>query len=199
MSQASPDQFGPEAAPQQVEPEVVLTEAVSDSALPPDDQVSFDQSTGLGADPAAGTGADAAVAVDPLAAERDQYLDALRRMQADFENYKKRMAKQQADTTERAAEGLVTRLLPVLDTLDLAVMHQTSPELEAIWSQVHDVLGREGLDRIDPDGKAFDPNEHDAVLHEEGEGGPVVAEVMRAGYRWKGRVMRPAMVKVRGS
>ncbi len=59
-------------------------------------------------------------------------------------------------------------------------------------------LGKEGLERIDPAGAAFDPNEADAVAHEDGDGGPVVAEVLRPGYRWKGRVLRPAMVKVKG-
>jgi molecular chaperone GrpE len=70
-----------------------------------------------------------------------------------------------------------------------------------------DVLEKEGLERIDPQGQPFDPNQHDAVLHEprepneehEGGGGePQVSDVMRAGYRWKGRVLRPAMVKVKG-
>jgi molecular chaperone GrpE len=67
-----------------------------------------------------------------------------------------------------------------------------------VWSALFDTLEKEGLERIDPSGAPFDPNEHDAVLHEEGEGEPQVAEVLRAGYRWKGRVLRPAMVKVTG-
>ncbi|MDQ6839835.1 MAG: nucleotide exchange factor GrpE, partial [Actinomycetota bacterium] len=60
------------------------------------------------------------------------------------------------------------------------------------------VLAREGLERIDPDREPFDPTVHDAVAHEPGDGGQEVAEVLRAGYRWRGRVLRPAMVKVRG-
>ena len=59
-------------------------------------------------------------------------------------------------------------------------------------------LGEEGLERIDPAGAAFDPNEADAVAHEDGDGGAVVAEVLRPGYRWKVRVLRPAMVEVKG-
>jgi len=60
------------------------------------------------------------------------------------------------------------------------------------------VLEKEGLQRIHPKGEAFDPNEADAVAHEDADDGPLVSEVFRSGYRWKGRVLRPAMVKVRG-
>ena len=59
-------------------------------------------------------------------------------------------------------------------------------------------LGKEGVERTDPAGVAFDPNEADAVVHGDGDGGPVVAEVLRPGYRWKVRVLRPAMVEVKG-
>jgi molecular chaperone GrpE len=134
-----------------------------------------------------------------LARQRDEYLDALRRLQADFENYKKRMLKQQTDYLERAAVSLVEKLLPVLDTVDLAVAHGGGEAVEQIWTALNDTLAQEGLERIDPLGDPFDPTQHDAVLHEPGEGEAQVADVMRAGYRWKGRVLRPAMVKVRGS
>jgi molecular chaperone GrpE len=141
-----------------------------------------------------------------VATERDEYLDALRRLQADFENYKKRVIKQQTEHLERAAEALVVKLLPVLDALDLAVAHAAdSPEakvVEPIASSLADVLEKEGLERIDPLNQPFDPRQHDAVAHEEAheDGGevPAVSEVLRAGYRWKGRVLRPAMVKVKG-
>jgi molecular chaperone GrpE len=145
--------------------------------------------------------AEAAVEADleqaQLAAERDEYLDALRRLQADFENYKKRMVRQQTETLERAAEALVAKLLPVLDNFDLAISHGAD-DLQPIHKGMLDTLASEGLERLDPTGSPFDPTEHDAVAHEAGEGDPQVAEVMRAGYRWKGRVLRPAMVKVRG-
>jgi molecular chaperone GrpE len=131
-------------------------------------------------------------------AERDQYLDSLRRLQADFENYKKRVAKQQAETYERANEGLVVKLLPVLDTADLAEAHGAA-DVGPLRAGLLEVLGKAGLERIAPDGGPFDPNLHDAVAHEPGDGGEQeVAEVLRAGYRWNGRVLRPAMVKVRG-
>jgi molecular chaperone GrpE len=164
---------------------------------------------------------------DPLALalnQRDEYLDSLRRLQAEFENYKKRVVKQQSDQMARAAVSLVEKVLPVLDTLDLATQHLGDPDsadgraLVAVASQLHDVLAKEGLERIDPLGETFDPNAHEAVGHlpaEEagaGSGGeagdsavpvapgePVVGQVMRAGYRWRGSVVRPAMVMVRDS
>jgi molecular chaperone GrpE len=131
--------------------------------------------------------------------ERDQYLDSLRRLQADFENYRKRVSRQQADIYERANEALVVKLLPVLDTADLAVAHASGDEVVQLRDSLLDVLGKAGLERIAPEGEPFDPNLHEAVAHEPGDGGvQEVAEVWRAGYRWNGRVLRPAMVKVRG-
>jgi molecular chaperone GrpE len=124
----------------------------------------------------------------------------LKRLQADFENYKKRILKQQTEHLERAAEGLVEKLLPVLDTFDLAGAHG-GEGLDQVHGQLMAALEKEGLERIDAVGKPFDPNEHDAVAHEPADGdpsGPVVSEVMRTGYRFKGKLLRPAMVKVKG-
>ena len=132
-------------------------------------------------------------------AERDQYLDSLRRLQADFENYRKRVSRQQAEIYERANESLVLKLLPVLDTADLALAHAAGDEVVQLRGSLLDVLGKAGLERIAPEGEPFDPNVADAVAHEPGDGGEQeVVEVLRAGYRWNGRVLRPAMVKVRG-
>jgi molecular chaperone GrpE len=89
----------------------------------------------------------------------------------------------------------------VLDTVDLAVAHGGGEAVEQVWLALTEALAREGLERIDPGGQPFDPQRAEAVMHEPGEGdgnGPTVAEVMRAGYAWKGRVLRPAMVKVVG-
>jgi molecular chaperone GrpE len=134
-----------------------------------------------------------------LAGERDQYLDQLRRVQADFENYRKRVLKQQDELAERATESLVADLLPVLDACDAAAQHGDEAAAPIAKALV-DVLTKQGLEKVAPEGEAFDPNQHDAVAHEEGEGdgGPTVAEVLRPGYVWKGRVLRPAMVRVRG-
>jgi molecular chaperone GrpE len=156
-----------------------------------------------------------AAEVDPLTAaraERDEYLDSLRRLQAEFENYKKRVAKQQADQVARAAASLVDKLLPVLDALDLATDHvgaNGSDEAKALVAAsglLQGVLAKEGLERIDPVGQEFDPNAHEAVgqvptpadAEPSASGEPLVAQVMRPGYRWHGAVVRPAMVMVQG-
>jgi molecular chaperone GrpE len=148
--------------------------------------------------------------LDPLTAmtiERDEYLDALRRVQAEFENYKKRMVRQQTEQLERAAEGLVNKLLPVLDTLALALAHvdtdatEEGKALGQLNNSVWDVLSKEGLEKVEPLDQEFDPNEAEAVMHEpaeDGQDGSKVVEVFRPGYRYRGRVLRAAMVKVRG-
>ena len=147
----------------------------------------------------------AAVEVDldlaRTAAERDEYLEALRRLQADFENYKKRTIRQQTDLLERAGEELIAKLLPVLDTIDLARQHGSGEAIEPVAGPLLDVLVKEGLERVDPVGEPFDPTEHEAVAHEPAEGagdGQVVSSLMRAGWKWRGRVVRPAMVSVKG-
>ena len=137
--------------------------------------------------------------------QRDEYLDALQRLQADFENYRKRMARSSEDAAVRAAGALVASLLPVLDAFDLAAAHfATNPSEEATAlnqsrTLLLDTLEKQGLERIADAGVEFDPQVHDAVAHVEGEGDTqVVDDVMRAGYRWKGSVLRPAMVRVKG-
>jgi molecular chaperone GrpE len=134
--------------------------------------------------------------LDRLQMERNDYLDQLLRTRADFDNYRKRMIKQQSEQLERAAGNLVEKLLGVLDVLDGATSHGEG--FEQVGTHLVATLQKEGLERIDPMGRPFDPNEADAVAHEDGDGGPVVSAVLRPGYRWKGRLLRPAMVKVRG-
>jgi molecular chaperone GrpE len=146
---------------------------------------------------------DQTAGVDPLSealAERDDYRDALVRLQADFENYKKRMLKQQTEYLERAASQLVDKLLPVLDAADLAMAHGGGEDIKQVTGALVSALEKEGLERIAGEGSPFDPTLHDAVMHEPAEEGgeQTVTEVLRAGYKWKGRVLRPAMVKVRG-
>jgi molecular chaperone GrpE len=152
--------------------------------------------------------AEAAVESDltQLVGERDQLVDTLRRVQADFENYRKRVLREQTALVERATERLVEDLLPVLDSFDGALGSlgvADSPEAEkvrdgvvGIRSQFVSVLEKVGLERMEADGAPFDPNEHEAVLQDSGAGEPHVAETMRTGYRLKGRVLRPAMVRV---
>ncbi len=132
------------------------------------------------------------------AAERDEFRDALQRLKAEFDNYRKRTTKDQAETRERAAEALVVELLPVLDACDAAVVHDAT-DVGPISKMLLETLQKQGLEAMVVEGQVFDPVMHEAVLHEPGDGGEsVVSESLRTGYLWKGRVLRPAMVKVKG-
>jgi molecular chaperone GrpE len=116
------------------------------------------------------------------------------------------MTREQTQIVERATERLVEELLPVLDSFELALLNLEADErvqkgLELVYAELLGVLERAGLARIDPKGQEFDPNEHEAVMEEarpadQPDGPPVVTDIMRTGYRLKGRVLRPAMVKV---
>ena len=132
-------------------------------------------------------------------AERDELRDMVQRLQADFENYKRRVAAQQTEQRERAAEDLVKELLPVLDTCDAAV-GQGHEQVVPVRDQLLATLTKLGLSEVAQAEVEFDPNVHEAVLHDEGEAddGPVVVEVLRTGYLWHQRTLRAAMVRVRG-
>jgi molecular chaperone GrpE len=138
------------------------------------------------------------VTVDDVMKERDEFKDIALRVQADFENYRKRAVSQMGDELDRALGKLVEQLLPVLDACEAAVAHGVEG-VEQVWSSLIGALQKQGLEALDLAGKPFDPALADAVMHEEGDGSePVVLEVLRTGYRWKGRVLRAAMVKVKG-
>jgi molecular chaperone GrpE len=118
--------------------------------------------------------------------------------QAELENLRKRVAKQQADEVTRRTASVVRSLLPVLDAFDYGVAHGDE-SLKPLQSQLLGVLRSEGLERVGEVEAPFDPEQHEAVAHEPGDGDEqVVAEVLRAGYRWQGHLVRPAMVRVRG-
>lgn len=142
--------------------------------------------------------------LDAARAEAAQYLDDLLRLKAEFENFRKRIARDQAQVVERAAAGVVERLLPVLDNFDLALIAAGTTQdyeammrgVELVYSELRDTLRKEGLQRMEALGQRFDPESHEAVMHD-GDGETVVDE-MRPGYLFGGRVMRPAMVKVGG-
>ena len=135
-----------------------------------------------------------------IAAQRDEYLALAQRLQAEFENYKKQTLRRNTEVVEHAGAQLAEKLLPVLDAFDNAIIHGIDG-VAPLYKAMLDVLQKEGLDVIDTDGVAFDPNLHEAVMHEEGDDDqrePIVADTMRTGYTWKGKVLRPAMVKVKG-
>lgn len=144
---------------------------------------------------------DGTIGPSELAAERDEYRDAFLRVKAEFDNFRKRTAAERSDITARANAGLASQLLAVLDACDAALNHGAT-DVEPIHKQLLDVLAKEGLERMEPVGEPFDPNLHEAVLHEaaddEQDPAAVVVDELRAGYAWRGQVLRPAMVKVRG-
>lgn len=135
--------------------------------------------------------------IDLLAAERDEYREAYRRAQADFENYRKQVQKRLDEGVTAKLGAFVERLLPVLDACDAAAGQGESTAVEPILAALYGALEKEGLERLDIKGEGFDPEVAEAVQVLPGEGGDqVVAEVLRTGYRWKGRLLRPALVKV---
>jgi molecular chaperone GrpE len=150
--------------------------------------------------PAAGSASQPA---ESEAMEQVQEFRALaQQVQADFENYRKRVIRDQADAQQRATQGLVEQLLPVIDSFELALtsLESVDPSIrkgfELVYAELLGVLERAGLQRVEAVGEPFDPHLHEAVLHEEGDGEPVVIETMRTGYRFQDKVLRPAMVRV---
>jgi molecular chaperone GrpE len=149
-------------------------------------------------------GPEAEPPVDELAfvtAERDEYLDALQRLKAEFDNYRKRAARDQDALVARASERLVVALLPVLDDLGRALEAVDAHEeakleegVRLVQRALADALAREGLLEIETDGK-FDPNVHEALLAQPSDGEPgAVLDVVQKGYRLGDRVLRPARV-----
>src|SRR5438445_4312226 len=138
-------------------------------------------------------------------AEAAEYKDYLLRLKAEFDNYRKRVLKEQTRAVEMASEPLIRRLLEVLDEFDLAlVAAEQKPDfekflhgVELVYAKLLDSLRAEGLERIDAAGRPFDPELHEALMQSgEGDAEPVVADVFRQGYLLRGRVLRPAGVKV---
>ena len=145
---------------------------------------------------------------DELAHARTQaaeYRDHLQRLQAEFENYRKRMTRSQERLVDAELQRFVQQLLEVLDEFDLALIAaERQPDFETfrkgvelVYAKLAETLRAEGLERIEAEGKAFDPNEHEALMQTgDGEGDPHVAEVFRQGYKLRGTVIRPSSVRV---
>ncbi|MGH2802139.1 MAG: nucleotide exchange factor GrpE [Thermoleophilaceae bacterium] len=144
---------------------------------------------------------------DPLARaqrERDEYLDLARRAQADFENYRKRAAREASAAGDRAKSGLVRELLPVVDNLERALMSAGEGEqhlaegVRLVHSELIAVLERNGVQQFDPAGERFDPGEHEALSMRDQDGAEsgLVLDVVEKGYRANGAVLRPARVVV---
>jgi molecular chaperone GrpE len=132
-------------------------------------------------------------------------LDQMKRMKAEFENSKQRMIREQTDVIERASRRIVEQLLPVLDdferALESALEHAADESIvrgvELVLGKLRDVLSAEGLERMDVHGKPFDPHEHEAVSSQPGDvSEATVLDVVRPGYKLKGKTVRPALVRV---
>jgi molecular chaperone GrpE len=139
-----------------------------------------------------------AVDVESIARERDEYLDALQRLKAEFDNYRKRVARNKRDLSARAHERLVRELVPVLDDLERALAHEGNLEdgIRLIHRQLDEALTKEGLVEVETTGM-FDPHTQEALLaqpSDEAEG--TVIEVLQKGYLLGDRVLRPARVVI---
>src|SRR5213083_1184405 len=148
---------------------------------------------------------DAPLDVDALQADRDQLFDRLQRLAAEFDNFRKRNAREQAAFAERANERLVNELIPILDDLGRALEAASEHEegkvedgVRLVHRALADLLAKQGLTEIETDGK-FDPHVHEALLSQpsEAEEGSVI-EVVQKGYKLGDRVLRPARVVVAG-
>ncbi len=136
----------------------------------------------------------------------DEYLDYLRRLKAEFENYKKREERQRAEFIKWANEGLVTELLPVMDSLERALngvhashdLESFLPGVELIRKQLNDVLVKNGIVTIETIGKPFDPKIHEAMIHIESDEYPedTISQELRKGYLFNDKVIRAAQVAV---
>jgi molecular chaperone GrpE len=113
-----------------------------------------------------------------------------------LEHRRQRERRQLAKHQQEMAD-LVIDLLAVLDTVDAAARHQITGA-DQLHRQLHQMLSRHGIERLDGDDQPFDPSVHQAAHHEPGAGPPMVVGLLRPGYRWNGRVLRPALVAVRG-
>jgi molecular chaperone GrpE len=130
----------------------------------------------------------------------DKYLDMARRLQADFDNYRKRTARENEEFRKYACAGIVTDLLNIVDDLDRALEHAKEDDdltvgIRGVRANLMKVLESNGLKEIPADGK-FDPNYHEALCTVEGEEDDVVAEVLQKGYTLNGKVIRYTKVKV---
>jgi molecular chaperone GrpE len=140
---------------------------------------------------------------DRLAVEKAELDDRLRRAWAEFENARRRAERERSDFLQFASMDLVRNLLPVLDDFERAVKVETADKdytrgIELIYQRFYDTLKKMGLEPIETAGKQFDPNQHEAVqrVHTEEQEDQAIVEELQRGYNFKGKLLRPAWVKV---
>jgi molecular chaperone GrpE len=182
-------------------PEAAPAPAGDDAAGPQGDPLAGEVP---GGEADAGAVADDLEALRARAAERDDYLALAQRAQADFENYRRRMARESAQAMDRGASRLAKELLPALDHLELALKAAEAEGGELfkgvrmVQDEMLGALSRVGIEPFSPTGEPFDPNEHEAMVQRPAEGFEpgTVAEVYQQGYRLNGVILRPARVVV---
>jgi len=148
--------------------------------------------------------ASAEAEIDRLAREKQELLDRIARLQAEFDNARKRAAREQQDFREYAVAGAITPLLPILDSLDRALHFESASAadlhagVELIYKQLLDALGKLGLQTVHAKGELFDPHQHQAIEMVETDEVPDqhVFDELQPGYKLKDRLLRPAMVRV---
>jgi molecular chaperone GrpE len=183
-----------------------VTERADEARDEPEAEGAEGEAEGEGEAATAAEGAGIAADLSAARAEAESYLDDLRRLQADFDNYRKRTLREQTAMAASASQALVAKLLPVLDNFELAVSAAEQSRdfdrmlkgVEMVFGELREVLQGEGLVKIEAEGKPFDPERHEAVVaveQEDTEPGTVV-DIVRTGYELRGKVLRPAMVKV---
>lgn len=186
--------------PNKENPEVVDQETVT----PEETEVTEEQVVEESAEPEA-TVEEWQAALEIAVKQRDEYLDSLRRVQADFQNFKRRNSTARSDGYEEGAREVVAAMLPVIDNLERAIDaavkagDEGSPMLDGVKMVLKSMLesaGRFGLTEIPAEGCDFDPEVHNAVMREETDDPGKVLEVFQKGYKVKDRVIRYAMVKV---
>lgn len=172
---------------------------------PPEEVISEGEGQARGSDDGGPPGSPPEGDAEEARKEAAEYLEHLQRLKAEFDNFRKRGLREQTRAVEFATEPLVMRLLEVLDEFELAlVAAEQKPDfdkfvrgVEIVYAKLADILKAEGLERIDAEGKPFDPELHEALFQADGgDGEPYVSDVLRSGYKLKGRVIRPAGVKV---
>jgi molecular chaperone GrpE len=176
---------------------------VAENELPAADPADGFEEKAAGDSPAAST-AVREDEVEKLRGERENLFDRLARLQAEFDNYRKRSARENADFRDFAVADAARTLLPVIDNFSLALKNASAkPEdlrkgVELIHKQLQDVLQKLNVERIPAQGQPFDPNVHEAIEVVESDQAPDhhVLEELQPGYRIKGRLLRPAMVRV---
>ncbi len=172
-----------------------------DHELPPAD--ADENPVAAPAESAVGTGEVSSTELQKLKVERDTLLDRLARVQAEFENARRRAAKEQQEFRDYAAADAIKPLLPVLDSFERALQVKSDPGdfrsgVELIYKQLQDALSKIGLGAIPAKGEPFDPRYHEAIemVDTRDAADHEVLEELQRGYKFKDRLLRPAMVKV---